>query len=199
MVKKTQTKRKPSEWNMLVKRVKDSNPQLSFGEVLKVASNIKNQGGMRGGEFWEDFGDGFVKGFTGSMKVAMPIIKAVSGLGKKKQPSEWNILVKQVKDANPHLAFSEVLKLASQIYKGKKSAGNLSNYDYSYENANQQYRNTNQYDRYEGGDLWGDIKEAPGRAWNWAKENPGTATALSLGALGTYNLGDYMYDTYFDN
>jgi hypothetical protein len=40
-------KRKLSEWNRFVMKVKKENPKKSFGEVLKMASTLKKKGMMK--------------------------------------------------------------------------------------------------------------------------------------------------------
>lgn len=45
--KKVGGKRKPSAWNVFVKKVSKENPGKSFKEVLKMASTLKKKGAMK--------------------------------------------------------------------------------------------------------------------------------------------------------
>jgi len=45
--KKNKTKRKLSDWNLFVMKIKKLNPGKSFGEVLKLASSEKKKGKMK--------------------------------------------------------------------------------------------------------------------------------------------------------
>jgi len=40
-------KRKPSAWNVFVKKVSKENPGKSFKDVLKMASTLKKKGAMK--------------------------------------------------------------------------------------------------------------------------------------------------------
>jgi hypothetical protein len=44
---KTKSKRKLSDWNLFVMKIKKLNPTKSFGEVLKIASTEKKKGKMK--------------------------------------------------------------------------------------------------------------------------------------------------------
>jgi len=45
--KKNKTKRKLSDWNLFVMKVKKLNPEKSFRDVLKLASSEKKKGKMK--------------------------------------------------------------------------------------------------------------------------------------------------------
>lgn len=40
--------RKPSAWNLFVKKVYKENPGKTFGQALKIAATLKKQGKMNG-------------------------------------------------------------------------------------------------------------------------------------------------------
>jgi hypothetical protein len=44
---KSKSKRKLSDWNLFVMKIKKLNPTKSFGEVLKIASTEKKKGKMK--------------------------------------------------------------------------------------------------------------------------------------------------------
>jgi len=45
--KKNKTKRKLSDWNLFVMKIKKLNPGKSFKQVLKIASSEKKKGKMK--------------------------------------------------------------------------------------------------------------------------------------------------------
>ena len=73
------TKRKLSEWNKFVMKVKMENPGKKFGNVLKLAGKMKRQG-VEIGEYISNKTMKAVKKIKNSAKTA---VKNVSKTGKK--------------------------------------------------------------------------------------------------------------------
>lgn len=68
---------------------KDNNPLSMSGGAVPLKQQLKGilddrtlGNGMSGGDFWSDFGDGFVKGFTGTLNVASKLLPFI-GLGEQ--------------------------------------------------------------------------------------------------------------------
>lgn len=79
MVKKTKTKRKPTEWNKFVMKLKMENPEKKFGDVLKMAGKMKRQG-VKIGEYINNKTMKVVKKVKNS---ADSVMKKVHKTGKK--------------------------------------------------------------------------------------------------------------------
>ena len=79
MVKKTKTKRKPTEWNKFVMKLKMENPEKKFGDVLKMAGKMKRQG-VKIGEYINNKTMKVVKKVKNS---ADSVMKSVRKTGKK--------------------------------------------------------------------------------------------------------------------
>lgn len=73
------TKRKPTEWNMFVMKVKAENPEKKFGDVLKLAGKMKRQG-VKIGEYINNKTAKAVKKIQNSAKA---VVKKVRKTGKK--------------------------------------------------------------------------------------------------------------------
>ena len=73
------TKRKLSDWNKFVMKVKAENPEKKFGDVLKLAGKMKRQG-VKIGEYINNKTAKAVKKIQNSVKAA---VKKVRKTGKK--------------------------------------------------------------------------------------------------------------------
>jgi hypothetical protein len=73
------TKRKLSDWNKFVMKVKAENPEKKFGDVLKMAGKMKRQG-VKIGEYVNNKTMKVVKKIKNSAK---SVIKKVRKTGKK--------------------------------------------------------------------------------------------------------------------
>ncbi len=63
--------------------VDDLGSLIGFGKSKRKPAPKRGRGAVQGSGFWEDFADGFKKGFTGTLGVAKDIVPLL-GLGKKK-------------------------------------------------------------------------------------------------------------------
>ena len=70
----------PPQWKKEMTELRKTHKGRSVGTRGKLAELElygKGEGMPLGGDFWSDFGKGFVKGFTGTMKVGLPLVKAL--------------------------------------------------------------------------------------------------------------------------
>lgn len=102
-------------------------------KIVMVPMQMDPYGGMseekkaKAKKFFKDFGRGFVKGFTGTMNVGLPIIQKVVGLGgedevekPKKKLTTYNEFVKDHYAEVKHLPNKERFSELAKMWKASK-------------------------------------------------------------------------------